>query len=478
MSRSGLLSAASGGLPFRPARALRLPGGQRIRGANLAPKPSQAGSWISLYSQWDFANIKQQLDTIRLAGGNCARLIGSPGGVIGGDFSRDTYLARYEQYIDYARSIGLAVYAQFGAWDGFNVHGLDVTNAGVASQIADEMAAFAKMCDRKPNVIAIDCWSEGLLSSLRPAGETDAQSHTRIAAYVAAARTVTNLPLSYGHPFPQVSTNPFVDTTNATAALAVCDFLDIHLFNAYATAILPADAGPLAATLAGRSILIGEFGIPQSVAQATRTAGFNAVSRAMQNPQYAGALVWNISDQDTVNTNQYGLYDTSFAPRATDVASFKGWPLDSQALSIGWYRSADVVLTQSATTAVPFNALTHDTGLYGVAATPVVTIPAGQGGMWTVGLQMMFGGVAAGGFEIFVARNGTGSGNAIMRLRDNYNASADKTVCMVQDHELNDGDTLQAMYFTAQPSVTMRGVDGTFSKFWARRIGNLASPIR
>ena len=66
-----------------------------------------------------------------------------------------------------------------------------------------------------------------------------------------------------------------------------------------------------------KDILIGEFGVPQSVAadamDSNLQSGLNLANSG--DPAIRGGLIWACTDQDTVNTNQWGCYDATFSPR-------------------------------------------------------------------------------------------------------------------------------------------------------------------
>lgn len=296
---------------------LLLPGGARVRGSNICPQPLPGiGDWHNLWEDWPWTSwIKFQVDLLQSVGGNTVRLMGTYKGVYDATINIATVLDRWDQLAEYTASIGMYLYPCVGG-DFAGAYGYTPSNAFVA----DEAAAVAERLREYDHIIGIDIVQERSTSWAATNGE---------AAY-SAVKAETDVPLTYSH----VVTNStdLAATTWRSQLDRMVDFFDIHI-NSYDLGAT--DLANQYWALGGtKPTLIGEFGRPMSDGSSARAgvytatkAGVNATASIATGTVYlAGALSWAISDQDTVSSNQWGMFDAAGVARTNVTSIFSTFP--------------------------------------------------------------------------------------------------------------------------------------------------------
>lgn len=296
-------------VPMRRSAMILNAEGIKFRGGNIVPKATDGGLWTNLYNNWDWAGwIKPQVDNIAAIGANAIRLVGGPDGVLNGTYTQATYLAHWKQLLDYCASKNLYVYAAGG-------DNPQMTNGKTILDAQPILVAHASLLELYANAIAFDVWQEsnGLVTA------ADGTTVTN------AIRAVSTLPLTFSHTnvtAALMADATFLASSGAYGFGGIVDFFDVHV---YFNAAL-ADLNALWA-LTSLPLMIGEFGAAQNNTQAQQTVIYQRVRDFMATrPDVMGAFVWAITDQDTVNTNQWGVFDSSFVYRAWIGDVFKTFP--------------------------------------------------------------------------------------------------------------------------------------------------------
>jgi hypothetical protein len=338
---------------------------RKIRGGNIAPKPG-GHAWKGLFAEWDWINwIKPQVDRAIALGLNAIRLIGGPECIFvaPADLTQITqaqYDAHWTQLATYCLQNGLYLYpCLVSKWDFVDVYGVGTsfTDATITASIKTSAANLVKFS----NVIGFDLFQEGdsntgvawqashaysinslvnlggnsykvtvagtSASSGGPTGTGSAITDNTVTwayqgtallpsdviAMMNAVRTVANVPLtmsrSLGDGFGFNDTISMWYTVFNTTGGA--DFVDLHI---YLDNVLPGDPD-FQILKAGKPFLIGEFGASQNLSGGTQTARYSALSAIHNRRGIIGSFVWALADQDTVSSNQWGVWDnTGFGP--------------------------------------------------------------------------------------------------------------------------------------------------------------------
>lgn len=298
-------------------RLTTIPFGTLIRGGNITVDNT---TWPGLWAAWDWDGwIKFQIDELAALGGNCVRLMGGVAGVADGTYSQATYLAHWEQFLDYTASVGIHAYPCGGD---FRTEHWGSTTDGQATTL---YSAWASLCDGYDHIIGLDVSNEAFASGIA-AGLTYAQTLARMTLLSAAVRAATDKPITHSRAFSLVSQW----TGSAGGDIApISDFHDIHV---YYDGALPADVSGLAdQPWGGLPILIGEFGAYGTGADTgLRTGRYTAIKNIVDSrADVIGALAWAISDTNTsTDFGTSGLVAPDGTVR-TDIASvFAAFPAE------------------------------------------------------------------------------------------------------------------------------------------------------
>jgi hypothetical protein len=286
--------------------------GKKIRGGNITVKPSGHG-WRGMWAEWDWTNwIKPQVDRAVALGMNTVRVIGSaecvlvdPIPVTLPKITQATYLARWVQLVEYCQSVGLYLYPTVvQKWDFIDTQ--TPTYNFQASNVTNVVTATAQTLAPYTNVIGFDCFQEGDATYGLALADV-------LAMYTAIRAVAPTVPLTTSNSTGGFgSTDAFWrDTTSlpyqAWTATNGSDFIDIHL---YADSIKAADVDGFIQRV-GKPVLIGEFGDSQDQTTGNIAARYAATAAIHNRPSVMGSLVWALADQDTVNTNEWGVWDNT-----------------------------------------------------------------------------------------------------------------------------------------------------------------------
>jgi hypothetical protein len=286
--------------------------GKKIRGGNITVKPSGQG-WQGMWAEWDWTNwIKPQVDRAVALGMNTVRVIGSAECVIVDPIpvtlpkiSQATYLARWQQLVEYCQSVGLYLYpVVVQKWDFIDTQ--TPTYNFQASNVTNVVTATAQLLGVYTNVIGFDCFQEGDATYGLAVADV-------LAMYSAIRAVAPTVPLTTSNSTGGFGTlrGFWDDTTSlsyqAWTATGGSDFIDIHL---YTDALVASDLDGFIQRV-GKPVLIGEFG--DSVDQTTGAiAARYAAMAAVHNRQgVIGSLVWALADQTTTSTDEWGVWDNT-----------------------------------------------------------------------------------------------------------------------------------------------------------------------
>lgn len=284
---------------------------RKIHGFNLCPKKSDVDSgagraWESLFLNWDWDNwIKPQIDYCagNNIGLNCCRVISGIMGVHLGLYSQDYLNGRMRQLIEYCAGLGVHFYV---AGTGKSSYAQSPVSS---DQLADSMGSMLRVAQAYSSVIGADLVQE----SNTVAVPNDAFIVSLISALRLRGVTLPLTCSTYESSLGSAGSAPWI-----YAMAQYFDFIDIHNYTYPIT--MQAYDGLLSA-FPEKDILIGEYGRDQSIAEANRIVDLRQVLDLANsgNPRIRGGLIWAATDQDTVNTNQWGLYPTTFTMRSQDT---------------------------------------------------------------------------------------------------------------------------------------------------------------
>lgn len=319
----GALSGSVGAAAILNAQSLSDPGippGAKFRGVNLVNNFTRTTAadgndiWASLWGVWDWHGlIAPQLDDIATIA-NAVRVFGNTLVMALESITLSQYLARWQQLLDHAQSLGLLVYAcggDLGHWGSYTW-----------AQATETYAQLAQLLKTYPNVIGVDIVNEAS-QPLPPVGWTYNQPEPVAEMLTELGNVVRSvgLPITYSR---SVTTRSGWAQGYFTDNLG--DFLDFHVYYLpQATDSLQAYGGP---TSANKRMIIGEFGITNTSSPEERAAYYNAVRVMIDNdPRCMGALAWSAYDFGTTKDMQTGLFDQRRQLRADIGQPFSTFPV-------------------------------------------------------------------------------------------------------------------------------------------------------
>lgn len=269
------------------------------RGGNVTIKPTHT-SWRDFWgAHYDLTWITDQIDRAKSIGCNAIRIIGAVNGVVAGDYTRATYLARQQAVLDYCISLNMRYYP-CGAGD----YATTLTTA-----TKDELVAHATALVGQPNIIGFDIVQEYDYWSTQNSISVATFLATTGAWYTAIKAANPALACTFSQADP---------TLDPTPIASYADFYDFHLYS---------DTVPAQFLTVNKRFIIGELGQNQAASSAARTsryvAGAGANSRALCN----GTFAWALADQSATASNQWGIFDNSGVERTDMTTTFKTFPL-------------------------------------------------------------------------------------------------------------------------------------------------------
>jgi len=448
-----------------------LGGTDLLIGGNIVPTPTQVALGVTAWATfWQgivngdgtLAWVTAQVDALRGAStkGNAVRIIGCNGGIRQGFYTRAQYIAAWQAVSDYCASVGVVIYPALGSsWNDFGV-GCNTPALWPTTADADDMAAVALALSRMGNIVAFDVVQEYRANMPTAATILDAQAQlTTVFTAIRAAGVST----------PLTASNPVFNDANWTGynidtEPAFMDFIDRHMY--YPAGTLPTVTGISAvyALIGSRTpVVIGEVGILVNASGANRTAIFNSIRDVLRGSRIVGAFAWSIGDQDTVSTNQYGLF--SGAPGGaltarTDVTvPFLTWPRRKQATTMTKYASTDQTALTMTTVNIALGGTAFDCGGLGAGGSGVqATIPVGMGGTYRVTLSV---GLTVGATATSIDINlFNGSGTSLLEIwppSASLSAAATGTFASSTVLDLPDGTTLKPTIYQTQ-TATISGL--------------------
>jgi hypothetical protein len=341
----------------------------KFKGGNIAPKAG-GNAWRGLFAEWDWANwIKPQVDRAAALGLNAIRLIGGPYAVFASpapftQITQDQYDSRWEQLAAYCNSKNLFLYpVLISKWDLLDLRGAEPD--WLEAPMLNSIKSTAQRLSKYKNVIGFDVFQEGSAATgvawkpntaygvnsrvnnngrgyVAIIGGTSASSGgptgtgtgiadntvvwnftekallpSDVIAFMNELRTVTNKPLTMSR-----STGDgfgWYDTTSmwyqVFTAVDGADFVDIHIYESGSVPVLP-QSPDFQLYKTQKPFLIGEFGVGQdpAISDATRTLRYQNVAALHNRPGIKGSFLWALADQNTANTDNWGVWDnTGFA---------------------------------------------------------------------------------------------------------------------------------------------------------------------
>jgi hypothetical protein len=313
--------AAAAILNAQPLSDPIVPPGVKFRGVNLAGNFTQTTAangndiWASLWGVWNWGGlIAPQLDDIAKIA-NAVRIIGNTLVMALENITLTQYLARWQQLLDHAQSLGLFVYpcgGDLGHWGNY-----------IWAQSTQTYTELAQLLHSYPNVIGVDIVNEAQQMPQPVVGWTYNQPEpvadllTELGGIV---RSV-GLPVTYSRGIANSSgwaQDYFTDHLG--------DFLDFHVY------YLPEATDSLQAYGQSSSIykrlIIGEFGINNTFSPEDRAAYYNAMRVMIDNdPRCMGALAWSAYDLGPTNDWQWGLFDPQRQLRTDIGQPFSTFPV-------------------------------------------------------------------------------------------------------------------------------------------------------
>ncbi len=333
----GLNAAA---LALSPALAseagLKIPASTRLRGVNIVPTfaagiiPADRDSvWAAMWRVWNWSGwIKPQIDDAA-AIGNAIRFFGNTHCIAQGNITQATYLAQWQQVLDYSVAKGMYIYpcgGDLGHWGNFTW-----------SQSVALYTAWAKMLSTYPNVVGVDitneAWGQMQPVSVRPTTYNQPESYVDLlAALSGIVRGEAGVPIA--HSFPLADSSWWTLSKDPIPTLfEMSDFLDYHI---YASAT-PAQAAQAFANSwgVGKHMMIGEFGVNETQSSNERTARYQQIRNIVASrTDIDGALAWSCWDLESAPDGQSGLYDPSRRLRTDISTPFTTIPV-TRAISTG-----------------------------------------------------------------------------------------------------------------------------------------------
>lgn len=253
-------------------------------------------------------------DAISL-GANCIAIIGSTAAVTSGDITQATYLARWQQVLDYLTAGG--VYAL--------PVGCDLGHWGAVSTLENAtpvFSAWGALMDTYECVIGIDVTNEPL-SRTTHTGWTADQIVTVQMSLSATLRAVTTKPITHSYVGNSVDT---LSRPDDYAPLAVdADFISLHSYYAMSAE----DYGVMRRRwwAEGRQFLLGEFGADLTLSTGDRAARYAAAKSVVDSDSaFMGAIAWAGYDTSPTPAAQFGLFDATRTARDDIADVFATFP--------------------------------------------------------------------------------------------------------------------------------------------------------
>lgn len=290
---------------------LRIPNGRRLFGSNIVPTDADVApaagqqAWSNLFLNWDArwpVWIKPQVDYLcgNGIGANCIRMIGGLDGVAAGLYSQNYHDDKLEQLVSYVNSLGAHFFLC-----GSGVQNQLITAIGnglTATQYAAMQATTINRMSRYDAVIGCDLIQEAQGGSI---------------GNVFLIQMTQEVRSRLTRPIPLTCSASCVTAAGDTWLLGIgqhFDFLSVHL---YFRAVDSSWFDQFLTAFPQNDILIGEFGRHLSDGVALQVSDYEryfAMGDA-PSPRVRGALQWAASDQQTLNTERWGVYSDAFQPR-------------------------------------------------------------------------------------------------------------------------------------------------------------------
>ena len=336
---AGLNAAA---LALSPALAseatgLKIPASTRLRGVNIVPTfaagfipADQDSVWSANWRVWNWDGwIKPQIDDAAEIG-NAIRFIGNTHCIAQGNINQATYLAQWQQVLDYSVTKGLFIYpcgGDLGHWGNFTW-----------SQSVALYTAWARMLSTYPNVVGVDITNEawGQMQPVSAGPNTYNQPESYVDLLTALSGIVRGeAGVLIAHSFPLADSSWWTLSNDPIPTLfRMSDFLDYHIY---------ASATPAQAAQAfnnswgvGKQMVIGEFGVNETISSDARTARYQQIRDIVESrTDIDGALAWSCWDLGIGAPDFHsGLYDPSRRLRTDISTPFATIPV-TRAISIG-----------------------------------------------------------------------------------------------------------------------------------------------
>lgn len=321
---AGALSGSVRAAAIPNARGLsdpNIPGGVKLRGANLVGNFAQTTAadgndiWASMWGVWNWGGlIAPQLEDIAKIG-NAVRTMGNTLVMALGSITLTQYLARWQQFLDHAQSLGLFVYpcgGDLGHWGNYTW-----------AQSTQTYTELAQLLAGYPNVIGVDIVNEA--QETPPVGGWTYNQPEPVADLLTELGNIVRsvgLPVTYSRGIVNSSgwtQDYFTDHLG--------DFLDFHVYYSLpgATDSLQAYDQPGGAN---KKLIIGEFGVNNTVSPDDRAAYYHAMRVMCANdPRCMGALAWSAYDVGTTKDWQWGLFDQQRRLRTDIGQPFSTFPV-------------------------------------------------------------------------------------------------------------------------------------------------------
>lgn len=311
-----------------PDLEMPLPADVRVRGANVVPTARPNGDpwekygpnvWAAMWNVWDWAGwIRPQIDDAATVG-NALRLWADTSVVSSGLLTRDVYLSRWQQLLDYVASMNLYVFACGG----------DLGPCTPADAVA-LYPPWIELLATYGNVLGVDVLNE--------AWNGGASFGFNYAEILALVRSLTDIVRGQGLPatasFP-MATDAWWDWDGSARVFRdnpvapfweASDYLDIHVYsNTTPLQVAATHDFPWAL---GKPILFGEFGIRNNGTTFIERASYYEMVRQLvvSDNENIGALAWSTYDVNA-GRNSCGLFSAPGVPRTDMTALLSTFPM-------------------------------------------------------------------------------------------------------------------------------------------------------
>ena len=242
------------------------------------------------------------------------RVIGNTLVMALGSVTLTQYLARWQQLLDHAQSLGLFVYpcgGDLGHWGTYTW-----------AQSTQTYTELAQLLKGYPNVIGVDIVNEAS-QPLDPVGWTYNQPEPVADLLTELGNKVRSvgLPITYSR---SVANSGGWTQDYFTDHLG--DFLDFHVYYPPQPTDSLQAYGQLSSIY--KRLIIGEFGINNTFSPEDRTAYYDAVRVMIDNdPRCVGALAWSAYDVGPTSDMQWGLFDPQRQLRTDISQPFSTFPV-------------------------------------------------------------------------------------------------------------------------------------------------------